>query len=36
MTQLTTMQRKIYDYIVNYFREQGYPPSVPEIGEAVW
>ena len=35
MTQLSTMQRKIYDYIVTYVREQGYPPSVREIGEAV-
>ena len=26
MTQLSTMQRKIYDYIVTYVREQGYPP----------
>lgn len=35
MTQLSTMQRKIYDYIVTCVREQGYPPSVREIGEAV-
>ena len=34
MTQLSTMQRKIYDYIVTCVREQ-YPPSVREIGEAV-
>ena len=35
MTHLSTMQRKIYDYIVTCVREQGYPPSVREIGEAV-
>ena len=35
MTQLSTMQRKIYDYIVTCVREQGYPPSVREIGDAV-
>ena len=35
MTQLSTMQRKIYDYIITCVREQGYPPSVREIGEAV-
>lgn len=35
MTQLSTMQRKIYVYIVTCVREQGYPPSVREIGEAV-
>lgn len=26
MTQLSTMQRKIYDYIVTCVREQGIPP----------
>ena len=35
MVQLSPMQRKIYDYIVTCVREQGYPPSVREIGEAV-
>ena len=29
------MQQKIYDYIVSCVRDQGYPPSVREIGEAV-
>ena len=29
------MQQKIYDYIASCIREQGYPPSVREIGEAV-
>jgi repressor LexA len=32
---LSTMQQRIYDYIVSCIREQGYPPSVREIGEAV-
>ena len=35
MAQLSTMQQKIYDYIASCIREQGYPPSVREIGEAV-
>ena len=35
MQQLSKMQQKIYDYIVSCIREQGYPPSVREIGEAV-
>ena len=35
MQKLTTMQQKIYDYIANAVRNQGYPPSVREIGEAV-
>lgn len=35
MTQLSNMQKKIYDYIVACVREQGYPPSVRETGEAV-
>ena len=35
MAQLTKMQQKIYDYIAQALREQGYPPSVREIGEAV-
>ena len=29
------MQQKIYEYIAARIREQGYPPSVREIGEAV-
>lgn len=32
---LSKMQQRIYDYIVACIREQGYPPSVREIGEAV-
>jgi repressor LexA len=32
---LTPRQREIYDFIVRYAEEQGYPPTVREIGEAV-
>lgn len=35
MAKLTKMQQQIYDYIRQMIREQGYPPSVREIGEAV-
>ena len=35
MAKMTRMQQKIYDYIAQALREQGYPPSVREIGEAV-
>ena len=35
MAELSAMQQKIYDYIALCIREQGYPPSVREIGEAV-
>ena len=35
MAQLSKMQQKIYEYIVSCIRDQGYPPSVREIGEAV-
>ena len=35
MAELSHMQQKIYDYIASCIREQGYPPSVREIGEAV-
>ena len=35
MAELSHLQQKIYDYIVACIREQGYPPSVREIGEAV-
>ena len=35
MAELSHMQQKIYDYIAACIREQGYPPSVREIGEAV-
>lgn len=35
MAQMTKMQQKIYDYIARTLAEQGYPPSVREIGTAV-
>ena len=35
MQKLTAMPHTIYDYIANTVRNQGYPPSVREIGEAV-
>lgn len=35
MAELSKMQRRIYDYIAACIQEQGYAPSVREIGEAV-
>lgn len=35
MVKMTKMQQKIYDYIAQTTKEQGYPPSVREIGDAV-
>lgn len=35
MPKLTRMQKKVYDYIVDYIDAQGYPPSVREIAEAL-
>lgn len=35
MVKLTHMQQKVYDYIAACIQEQGYPPSVREIGDAV-
>ena len=35
MAELTSMQQRIYEYIASCIQEQGYPPSVREIGEAV-
>ena len=35
MPELSKMQQKIYDFIVQYIRTRGYSPSVREIGEAV-
>ena len=35
MAELSKMQKKIYEYIASCIREQGYPPSGREIGEAV-
>lgn len=34
MTQLTTKQQIIYDFIVDFINEHDYPPSVREIAEA--
>lgn len=35
MKKLTDKQQQIYDYIVSFQKEHGYPPSVREIGEHV-
>ena len=35
MVKLSKMQQRIYDYIAQTIRTQGYPPSVREIGDAV-
>lgn len=35
MRELTAKQQQIYDYIVSFSGEHGYPPSVREIGEHV-
>jgi len=35
MEQMSKMQQRIYDYISQAIEEQGYPPSVREICEAV-
>ena len=35
MAKLKSRQRQIYEYIVSFTEENGYPPSVREIGEAV-
>ena len=35
MPELTHMQQKIYNYIAACVQQQGYPPSVREIGDAV-
>lgn len=35
MKQLTEKQQRIYDYIVAFSEEHGYPPSVREIGQYV-
>ena len=35
MEKLSKMQQKVYDYIVECVREQGYPPSVREICAAL-
>ena len=35
MPELPPKQQEIYDFILRYSKEQGYPPSVREIGAAV-
>ena len=35
MRDLTPKQQEIYDYIVQFTEDNGYPPSVREIGQAV-
>ncbi len=35
MAKLSHMQQKIYEYISSCIKNQGYPPSVREIGDAV-
>ncbi len=35
MKNLSPKQQQIYDYIIVFQKEHGYPPSVREIGEAV-
>lgn len=35
MKALTPKQQEIYDFIVQFSQENGYPPSVREIGQAV-
>lgn len=35
MKQLTQKQQQIYDFILSFTEEHGYPPSVREIGEHV-
>ena len=35
MAKLTAKQQQIYDYILSFTNQHGYPPSVREIGAAV-
>ena len=35
MSKLTRKQQQIYDYIISFTQEYGYPPSVREIAQAV-
>ena len=35
MGKLTARQQNIYDFILTFTQEHGYPPSVREIGAAV-
>src|SRR5437868_771876 len=34
-TELTTRQREIWSFVLDYADRHGYPPTVREIGEAV-
>src|SRR5687767_15527480 len=34
-TMLSKRQREIYDFVLGYVDQHGYPPTVREIGEAV-
>ncbi len=35
MPKLSRMQQKVYDFIVEFLKKNGYPPSVREIGDAL-
>ena len=35
MAKKNTMQERIYEYIAQFVEDNGYPPSVREIGEAM-
>lgn len=35
MKPLTKKQQRVYDYIISFQRDQGYSPSIREIGEAL-
>ena len=35
MRELSKMQQRIYDYLADFIREQGYAPSVREIGDVL-
>ncbi len=35
MKELTPKQQEVYDYIIRFTQENGYPPSVREIGQAL-
>lgn len=35
MSKLTEKQQQIYDFILDFSQEHGYPPSVREIAQAV-
>lgn len=35
MKKLSSKQQEIYDYIISFTKDHGYPPSVREIGSAV-